>query len=411
MKNLTKTIGLLSLILTLNAFAQEEDLQREIRAPDSIPSITPNLQSGIVEKVYEGTSNLESVTQARKKIIEEATQKTSEQYVQSLLGEARFKKHRNILNEKVYRQSSRFIPVIKAGDLQNTPEGQKLVVTLQVNTKILESLLQEQGMMNDGESAPMVIPFLSIEDQVHGDNFRWWKAQNPARLQGMEDFLETQLQKTLFSMGIFVQRPEAAQMRLMLPAMAQQDILTQEQIQSLATRWNIPLTLTGDLSIHKDLNGEVLLELRLAVNQVSSGRILAQLKRQNKLSIKENLESLNLKKALSFVVQAYQDLGQQMQEAWQRGSLTSTLVKLEVQGGLPINKYDLFKDSLKSANRSIRQVRERLISSQSVIFEIEFNGVVSDLTASLSQVTAGDRTYHFKGLNSSNTLILSTEAK
>lgn len=401
----------LSLVLGIQTLAQEE----ETRSPDAIPTLsntaptaekTATLPPGMVEKVIEGSTTVEGASQARRKIIDEVTFKASEQIVQTLLGAARYKKNKNIIVDKIFRQASRYIPVIKAGDLLKTPEGQKLTVTLQINTKVLETLLQEQGLLYDNESSPMMIPFVSIEDQVRGENYRWWKAQNPQHLHSLADYLETQLQKSLFGLGFYVQRPDASQMRHLLPIAYQQDLLTPEQVQNLATRWSIPLAMQGDLTLRKDPNGESVMDLRLSVIQVSTGRVLAQLYRQNKLARKETFETLNLKKNLAFVVQAYKDLGQQMLEAWQRGVLTSTLVRLELQGPLPINKYELFKEALKTSNRSIRQVRERLISSQGVLFELEINGAVGDITGSLSQVTAGDRVFRLKGLNPDNTLIL-----
>ncbi len=403
------------LVVALTISAQEE----ESRSPDAIPTLSTTgtgsersaiLPVGVVEKIVEGTTNVEGATQARRKIIDEATFKASEQIIQTILGEARYKKNKNVIVDKIFRQASRYIPVIKTGDLMKTAEGQRLTVTLQINTKVLETLLQEQGLLYDNESAPMMIPFVGIEDQVRGENYRWWKAQNPVHLQAMADYLENQLQKSLFGLGFYVQRPGASEMRHLVPSVYQQELLTPEQIQSLATRWSIPLAMQGDFILRKDNGGEIVMDLRLSVLQVSTGRVLAQLYRQNKLAPKENLETLNLKKSLAFVVQAYKDLGQQMLEAWQRGVLTSTLVRLEIQGALPLNKYELFKEALKNSNRSIRQVRERVITSQGVLFELEINGAVGDLTNSLNHVMAGDRNFRLKGLNPDNTLIMIPES-
>lgn len=406
------TSGLL--FLATLSFAQED-----LRSPDSIPvngggnaEKVVALPPGVIEKVYEGSTTLDRAVQARRSIIDEAIAKVSEELIQSILGEKRYKKNKKVITDKIFRQASRYIPVIKAGDLQKTADGkQSLAVTLQINSKVLETLLQEQGLLYDNESAPMMIPFISINDQVRGGAYRWWKEENSSNLNGMWEFLENQFQKSLFSLGFYVQRPEASMMRLMLPKGYQADVLTTEQVQSLAQRWNIPLATTGDLVISKDAKGDIVFNLRLFVTQVNTGRVLAQLYRQNKLSQKENLENLNFKRGLGFVTEAYRDLGQQMLEAWQRGILSSTLVRLEVQGGLPIGKYELFKETLKSANRSIRQVRERMISSQSVLFELEINGAIGDLTSSLNQVTVDELRYQLKGVDAQNTLVLVPEKR
>lgn len=369
------------------------------------------LPPGIEEKNYEGTSKLEGTSLARRKIIEEATLKISEEMVQSIIGEARFKKNKSVISDKIFKRASRYIPVIKTGDILKTAEGQKLTVTLQVNSKVLETMLQEQGLLYDNETSPMIMPFLVIDDQVNRDGFRWWRAQNSQRMQSMNDYLEKQMQNSFFSSGFFIQRPEASQLQMMVPNSMQQDFLSPEQIQILSKRWNIPITLVGELIMRNDTASqeEIVMELRLMVTQVSSGRVLAQLNRQSKLPKSETLGAMSLKKNFSFVVQALKDLTQQMQEAWRKGFLSSTLVRLEVQGPLVLSKYDLFKTALKTSNRSIRQVKERMITSKSVYFELEINGSVNDLVSGFKSVSTGDRTYKFKGVDAEGKLLLSPE--
>lgn len=403
---------------SLNQIKLEKSKKEEERSPDSVrpvdkvnlPEIKSNLlSSGIEEQVFDGVTNLEGAA-ARKKLTEEAMQSVSEQLAQGYLGEARYKKYKKVIQDKIFRYASRYIPVIKIGEMTKTPEGQKMRVSLQVNSKMFERMLLENNLLYENETALMMIPFLRIEDQVRGLNYRWWHPQTTnSNLKSISKYLELQLQDSLFKKGFYVQKPEWSLFHLLVPVSYQQDLLTPEQIQTLASRWNIPLAFSGDLVIKKNFNQEISLELRAYVIQVNTGRVLAQLYRQNTLPKNENLESLNLKKGLSFVVQAYSDLGQQMMEAWQRGILTSTLVRLELQSPLPINKYELFKEALKSANRSIRQVRERLITSQSVLFELEINGSLNDVASSLKQLKVGDIVYRYKGLDAQNRILLSNE--
>lgn len=369
------------------------------------------LPPGVEEKYYDGVSKVEGTSLARRKIIEEATLKISEEMVQSMIGEARFKKNKPVIADKIFKRASRYIPVIKTGDLIKVSDGQKLTVTLQVNSKILETMLQEQGLLYDNETAPMIMPFLVIDDQVNRDGFRWWRTGNSLRMQSLNDYLEKQMQSAFFSSGFFIQRPEASQLQMMVPAFLQQEFLSPEQIQNLSKRWNVPITLMGDLLMRPDANSDedIVIELRLMVTQVSSGRVLAQLSRQSKIPKSETLGAMNLKKNFSFVVQAFKDLTQQMKDAWQKGFLSSTLVRLEVQGPLTLGKYDLFKSALKTSNRSIRQVKERLITSKSVYFELAINGSVNDLVSGFKPVSTGDRTYKFKGVDADGKLLLSPE--
>ena len=433
----TKAIFIGSVVITFNLICGVMNAQEdEERSPDALPTSTATslnkgslpstfgtannekitiLPPGVVEKNYEGTSDLQSISQIRKKLIDEAINKISEEILTGILGEARYKKNRKVISEKIIKQSGRYIPVLKTSELTPGVGGQKMTVTMHVNTKIMETLLQEQGLLFENEGNPILIPFLSFEDHIHGEDYRWWKQKNSTSLQIPFEFLEDQLQKQLFTQGFFVQRPSTSKMNLLMPLAFQQDLLTPEQIYKLAEKWGYPLVLIGNLSLIQNTQNDSLLELQVAVHQVSTGRVMAQLYRQQKVSKNINLDSLALKndtkKHLGFIVQAFKDLGQQMLEAWQRGVLTSTLVRLEIQGGLPLNKYDLFKESLKQSSRTIRQVRERMIATDSVMFELEINGAVGDLTSTLNQIKVGDQIYKLKGMDSKNTLIYQSIGK
>lgn len=408
-----------------NSFDEDDSSSLESRSPDAVKSTattnlnfstnitkTNTLTPGIEEKIIEGVTSLEGAA-ARKKITDEAILKVSEEFIKGIIGEGRFKKNKSLIFDKIIKNSSRYIPVVKTNDLNKTNEGQKMTVTLQVNTKVLEGMLQENALLYENEMAPMILPFIVIDDQIKGDSYRWWapkgmgQASLPSSVHSLGplyEFIEIQLQSVLFKKGFYVEKPESAQFQNLIPKPMIQSEISQEQMLFLASKWNFPLVLNGALSIKKNNKDEVLMELQISVLQVGTGRILAQLLRQ--MPLVENIENLNIRKSMGFALQAFDDLAVQMTEAWQRGVLSSTLVKLEVQGSLPLNKYGIFKEALKSSNRSIRQVKERLISSQGVQFELEINGSLNEIASSLKQLTVGQQLYRLKGIDSSNKIIL-----
>src|SRR6185312_6605661 len=69
--------------------------------------------------------------------------------------------------------------------------------------------------------------------------------------------------------------------------------------------------------------------------------------------------------------QVAQDLSSQVLEAWQRGAIGASLYKLVIRGHLPLQQQEALKDVVKNKVREVKNIRERLISSDSVIYEVD----------------------------------------
>jgi hypothetical protein len=142
--------------------------------------------SDFIEKTYDGVSESENGTMARKEIVDNATEKVTSDLLHELLGDAKFNKNRTLLNTKIFKNSGRFIPVIKAGDLIKAEKGYKLSVFLQVNTKTLEAMLLENGLLYEFDSLPSILPMISIHDRVREKKVIWWSGVKDDILKMLE---------------------------------------------------------------------------------------------------------------------------------------------------------------------------------------------------------------------------------
>jgi hypothetical protein len=86
---------------------------------------------------------------------------------------------------------------------------------------------------------------------------------------------------------------------------------------------------------------------------------------------------------------ATQDLAAQVFEAWQKGALGANLYRLTIRGRLPLLQQEAFKDALKNKVREVKNVRERLISTEQVVYEVDSAVGPKELAQKASEIEVG----------------------
>jgi hypothetical protein len=357
--------------------------------------------SALVEKVYHAQIKAGNGTFAKKKMIEEAITKTSESLVLDMIGAARYEKSKNEIHNKVFKQTARFIPVMKTSELTKDAEGNFLLaVTMQVSVKALESILKDQGLLYELEATPIILPLITFVDQVQNKSFRWWRTVRDLDQNQQYNYLEKILQKNFSDQGFFVERPNNTGLQLLLPSVFDKDSFTSEDWVSLAQVYKVAALIEGDIRIVTPPSSDselIGIEVQLLARQISSGKVFAELYRKSQWDKKD---FWNQKKVQQWVDSTFKDLALQVKESWQRGSLSSSVLKLIVKGGLPISRFQKFKDQIQSQSRSIRQIRERVISSDELIFDIDVTDNSGDLSGQLQTVVFDDQKFQLMASNS-----------
>ena len=83
------------------------------------------------------------------------------------------------------------------------------------------------------------------------------------------------------------------------------------------------------------------------------------------------MESKVDKKLREVVDTAANDLASQVGEAWQRGSLGTSIVRLTIRGRMTILMIENLKEKIRSEMTQIKNIHERLITSDAVTFELD----------------------------------------
>ena len=138
--------------------------------------------------------------------------------------------------------------------------------------------------------------------------------------------------------------------------------------------------------------------------QVSNGRPIADVSRKFENETGSFEASVD-KKIRETVEATSQELASQVFEAWQRGSLGSTILRLTFPGKIPFNQKEAFKEKLKNQVREIRSIRERLVTADSVAYEVDTNLSSKDLAAKLTDLEVDGRKWSPTGTSDNEVMM------
>jgi hypothetical protein len=344
-------------------------------------------QSGeMVERTFTGTSTDANPLTARREIMDKGAQKVSEDLIKELIGEDRFVKNKTVIQNKVLRFSNRFVSVAKPGEAQATSTGHTLTVNMKVSLKDLKALLQKNSLLSENDSAPLVFPVITFVDKMDSKSFRWWKPDDTAKKsflisqnRSFENALRSAFQKNNFylikSMSLSPQ----------IPRNIQNERLSLDDMQLMAQYFGAPLILEGQVQYlrNPEVSNRYRVEVKLLMLQVSNGRTIADVSRR--FDTEAGVFEIETERRMREVLDSLsQDLATQVNEAWQKGALGTTILRLTFKGKIPFNQKEAFKDKLRTQVRDIRNIRERFITGDSIAYEVDTSLNSRDFSTKLS---------------------------
>ncbi len=344
--------------------------------------------SDLIEKAFTGTSNEKTPLGARRDIQEQAAKKISSELIKNLIGDDRYLKNKTVIQNKIERVSNRYVPLSKPGELVLEGDTYKMTVTMKVSLKDLKALLQENSLLVENDTAPVVLPLISFTDKVDFKSYRWWK---PHDIDGksflisenrhFENALRGAFQKYNFYLI------KAAALGPQVPSSIQNERLSLDDMQLMNQYFGAPLVIEGAVQFAKspESSNRYRIEIKLNALQVSNGRPIADVLRRFETEA-GIFEAVTDKKFREVIDGTSQDLASQVYEAWQRGTVGSTVIRLSFQGRIPLNQQESFKDKLRAQLPQIRTIRERLISAEGIVYEVDTNMNSKDFAGKLSNL-------------------------
>jgi hypothetical protein len=341
----------------------------------------------LVTKV-DGTSKAVSPVDAAREIQESVSAEAARSHVLEILGEKRYQKNKALIDGRIIRQASKFIPFVNAAQPVQQPDGSwKASVELRVDTASLRRMILEAGLLNDAEGPASMLPLISFVDRSKGVLNRWWIGEpkdeaNRFLSQVAKQFHET-FQGEFSRQGFHMIRPQGSQTSP-LPEAYRVERPSQSDLVYISDYFMAPLVVRGDVRFRESrgIQGAFIGSVKLQVQHVASGRIVAEVTRQFETDAGgfENVVRAKLKTETPEIAK---DLAVQVLEAWQRGTLNTNSIRLAVRGELSPKQLSDLKSGLVSNVREVKAIKERLFEGRQVHFELDYTGPVAQLSEKL----------------------------
>lgn len=335
--------------------------------------------SSLVERLVDVQTKEKNPGIARSILMNQASEKVSEELILEIVGEQKYQKNRSLILNKVVKKSAAYLPFIKSGDLKEIPPeqggGYQLSLSVKANLDLLQNLLLENGLFYDESSLATVLPFIQWQDQVQSKNFSWWTQdgddKNKVFLAKQSRLLEQVLQDSFLRTGFFIMKPQVFGFDSTLSSEHKSESLNSEVLSQLTLAFSAQILLQGKVGLTKAERADaVAIEVRLTATQSLNGRILAEVARkfETESGVFESVVDRKLAQSLPAISA---DLSSQLLEAWKQGTINSQLYKLKILGRIDLLNQESLKEGFRSKVREIKSIKERLISSEEIVYEID----------------------------------------
>lgn len=361
----------------------------------------------LIERSFTGTSEATLPQSARRNIQEQASKKVSEEIIKELIGEDRYAKNKTLIQNKVEKLSNRYIPFVKPGELTQEGTTYKMTVVLKVSVKDLKALLQSNSLLSENDTVPLVLPLISFTDKVGSRTYRWWKPEDEstkAFLMAQNRHFENALRGAFQKQNFYLIKTSS--LGPQVPRSYRNERMSLDDMQFMSQYFGAPLIIDGQVQYMKspDSSNRYRIEVKLLALQVSNGRPIADVSRRFETEAGVFESSVD-KKIRETVETTSQDLASQVFEAWQRGSLGTSSLRLTFRGRIPFNQKESFKEKLKNQVREIRNIRERLVTSDTLAFEVDTNLTSKDFAARLNGLEIDGRRWVSTGHSDSEVML------
>ncbi len=336
-----------------------------------LTAVHASAQSDLITVKYDGVSmSAASAADAVREITAQATETTARNQVIELIGEAKYRKNREVIDKRIISQSSKFIPFTRPSQAAQSPTGFKVSVELKVSPDSLRKIVQSAGLLADTETPGTLISLVAFTDKNSEISFKSWapeSAEGKLSLATLQKIWQAKLSSDLKKKGFElapISRSSFSEAELVTTAKAQ-------------------MVVRGEGRYRKLEDGTGTFALKVGVFQASDSRLLVDLTRSTKLA---RFNEATVKAAAEqMFTEVSKELTATVHEAWQSGVVGSTAVQIAAVGTLTPKQFEDFKTELNRTVRDLKNVRDRKFSSGRVVLEADFKGSLSTLTDQLKK--------------------------
>jgi len=343
----------------------------------------------LVQVTSEGTSKASSQVEAAREIQSKALSGTAREQVIEMIGEKRYAKNKALVENRIVRESTKFIPFVQPGDAIRLPDGSwKMKLELKVSLGSLRKMVIDTGLLTDADTPVTVLPMIGFTDRTKSTSYRWWMGDSTddsrKSLVEWAKIVQLGLHKELMQQGFHLQLPLEGTLSNAIPPVFRVDRASSQDLKLLGEYLGVSMALRGDVRVKdsKEAVGGWQIQVRLEVVPVQGGRTVAEISRTFETDTGPS-DVVVRKKLENEIDEMSKDLSLQVLEAWTRGTLAATTVRLAVKGSLTPKQLVEFRSQLARSMKDIKALRERMFEPGRVIFEVDYAASPEDFREQL----------------------------
>lgn len=355
-------------------------------------SFAQNNEDELISVTSEGSSKATSQVEATREIQAKAISGTAREQVIEIIGDKRYSKNKAIVESRIVREATKFIPFVQPGDIVKLPDGSwKMKVDLRVSVGSLRKMVIDTGLLTDADTPVTILPMIAFTDRVKAVSYRWWMGDTPDEsrktVSDWARIFHQGLHKELMHQGFHLQLPLSGTVSNAIPPVFRVDRASSQDLKQLGDYLGISMILRGDVRVKdsKDSVGGWQIQVRLEVLPVSGGRTVAEISRtfETDPGPADIVVKRKMEKEISEMAK---DLSTQVLDAWTRGTLAATTLRLAVKGNLTPKQLGEFRTQFTKALHDVKAMRERLFEPGRVVFEIDYAASPEDFREHLKAI-------------------------
>lgn len=339
-----------------------------------------NIEDELLSITEEGTSKATSQVEAAREIQAKAVSGSAREQVIEIIGEKRYTKNRALVENRIVREAAKFIPFVQPHDVQKQTDGSwKMKVDLKVSIGSLRKMVIDTGLLTDADTPVTMLPMITFTDRFKSVSFRWWMGDSQDEMRktivDWSRVFDSGLHKELMRQGFHLLLPLDETVSNQIPAAFRTDRASGQDLKALGDYLGISMVVRGDVRIKdsKDVPGSWQVQIKLEVLPVQGGRTVAEISRTLETDV--GPAAIVVKKKIEKeIADISKDLATQVYEAWTRGTLAATTLRLAVRGNLSPRQLSEFRSQLMKSKsmRDIKAMRERMFEPGRVVYEVDY---------------------------------------
>ena len=297
-----------------------------------------------------------------------------------------------LIENKIIRESSKFIPYLNPGEISKGPDGKySQTIELKVSLGGVRNAILAMGLGSDSEEPIVILPMIAWNDTVKTATYRWWTSEsvkNPTNfIVPFYDRMHRVLAKEFNLQGFPFVFPMGVSGGLLIPDSLRFERPKASDLPDLAEFFNSTVMLKGEVFVRQSskFSSGIQAQVRLSAIHMERNRLIAESIR--KIELENGNDGFLKQKFSDEVGEMARDLSSQISDAWQKGTIGAMLVKLVFKGPHNPKISGEIKNLVLRSSAQVRAIKERLFEPRQLTFEMDFTGSVPELVESLQSQT------------------------